>query len=104
MADVLVADGRKGELGHRLLVVENPKVGLRNLHSLVFNAKNGGHMLNPSPDSCRPVRHSVALLFLYGALDSRPLSPSPAASGRCAHDGRCGMCSGWCRFCVRGTQ
>ena len=30
-----------------------------------------------------PVCHSVRLLFLYGALDSRPFFPSRAASGRC---------------------
>ena len=30
-----------------------------------------------------PVRHSVWLLFLYGALDSHPFFPSHVASGRC---------------------
>ena len=30
-----------------------------------------------------PVRHSVGLLFLYGALDSHPFFPSHVASGRC---------------------
>ena len=30
-----------------------------------------------------PVRHSIGLLFLYGALDGHPFSPSHVASGRC---------------------
>ena len=37
------------------------------------------HPAHPPP----PLRHSVWLLLLYGALDSHPFFPSHVASGRC---------------------
>ena len=37
----------------------------------------------PAPPSLPPVRHSVRLMFLYGALDSHPFFTSHVASGRC---------------------
>ena len=70
--------------------------------------------------------HSVALLFLYGALDSPPFVPSHVASGRCFLSaaaagapagvvsvfaeprrwcaGGCAGCGGMCRLRVSGAQ
>ena len=60
-----------------------------------------------------PVGHSVWLLLLYGALDSHPLFPPRAASGRCilsagAAGAPAGVVSafaepsGWCTGAVLG--
>ena len=43
----------------------------------------GGSGMHRKRGRYPPVCHSVGLLFLYGALDTHPFSPSHVASGRC---------------------
>ena len=79
---------------------------------LLFNSDNGVCQLSPLPEPspqfwgalstpCVTFRRVVAPLRGPG---QSPILPFACCVGSLRSVGRCGRCSCWCRFCVRGAQ